>query len=641
MIAGPETEQDDIYMTVVSGLGVAPITNNRQSYALSPGGFLDNVKINERPISLVFHVKHKVIPRTCKQALSLSKLHELRQMLIDIVKPDATGGNEPFWIEYQDGDVPLYLKVYYDGGLEGDWDIRNQWVMDFPLKLLATSPLFVEDNQDNIEIDFQNNAVFNGIAGRINGEWNNLNCGVSEEILTLEIGKKGEIYAATNNPTSANNCTTAIDPNIPGYGLVYWNGVKWTSLLKAVTGIQISCVSVAPNGDVYIGGTFSSITGLTGGAVAAANIAKYSYSLGTWSALGAGVDNSVSNIDVAPNGDVYVVGTFHNAGGAAAWHIARWDGIQWRTLGVHAGLNNTAHTITISKDGNKIYVGGVFTDDYSDAASEFLRVAEYDITSNIFLPVGGGFNNVVWDLKISPAGYLYAGGLFTTVGVTPFAPMSKIAKFNGTAWEKLGGGVDGTVFAISIKSSDNMVVGGSFTSSNGVPCKGIALWNGSSFVPMDIQLKPGTTVSTYWVLHYGDDVFYGIYLLQGGSSIFSGITYVTNEGTAEVRPTIYVKGSGTLVYLENQSTGKRIWFNLNILANEEIFIDFGQGKFYSTVRGDLFSYLLPGSDFNGFTLVPGVNKIAAFMRDDVGASMSMYYTPTHHSVDATQHGSSF
>jgi hypothetical protein len=642
MIAGPETEQDDIYMTVVSGLGVAPITNNRQSYALSPGGFLDNVKINERPISLVFHVKHKVIPRTCKQALSLNKLHELRQMLIDIVKPDATGGNEPFLIEYQDGDVPLYLKVFYDGGLEGDWDIRNQWVMDFPLKLLATSPMFVEDNQENAIIDFQDNAVFNGVAGRINGEWNNLNCGISVTVYTIAEGKNGEIYAVTNNPAVANNCASAIDPLIPGSGLVYWNGVKWTSLLKSITGSNIITVSVAPNGDVYIGGIFSSVTGLTDGAVAADNIAKYSYSEGTWSALGAGVDDSVSIISIAPNGDVYAGGSFHNAGGAAAWHIARWDGIQWRTLGAKLGLNDSVNSIAISKDGNKIYVGGTFTDDYSDAASEFLRVAEYNITSNIFLAVGGGLNNEVKEVKISPAGYLYAAGSFTTVGITPFAPMKRIVKFNGSAWEQLANGVDdGTVYSMSVKASDNMTVVGTFTSIGDVPCKGVALWNGSTFVALDIQLKPGTVIRPYAGLYSSNDIFIGSDSLLGGSSIFSGITYITNEGTAEVRPTVYIKGSGTLVYLENQSTGKRIWFNLNILASEEIFIDFGMGKFYSTVRGDLFAFLLPGSDFHGFTLVPGVNKIAAFMRNDTDAYMSMYYTPTHHSVDATQHGSSF
>ena len=52
MISGAEREREDIYMTVVKGLGVAPISNNRQSYSMAPGGFLDNVKIEERPIAL-------------------------------------------------------------------------------------------------------------------------------------------------------------------------------------------------------------------------------------------------------------------------------------------------------------------------------------------------------------------------------------------------------------------------------------------------------------------------------------------------------------------------------------------------------------------------------------------------------------
>ena len=169
------------------------------------------------------------------------------------------------------------------------------------------------------------------------------------------------------------------------------------------------------------------------------------------------------------------------------------------------------------------------------------------------------------------------------------------------------------------------------------------MWNGSTWVNLDVFINISTTPNPLVVNFNGDDIIVGGSSFSAfvNTSIFSGITYVTNKGTAEVRPTCYIKGSGKLRYMENQSTGKRIWFNLDINKDEEIYIDFGAGKFYSTVRGDLFYSLLPGSDFHAFTLIPGVNKIATFIHDDVDAVMTMFYTPTHWSVDSTQHGEEF
>jgi hypothetical protein len=637
VVTGPKSDREDIYMTVATGLGVAPILNNRQSYALSPGGFLDNFKIDERPISFKFNTKNKSIPRTCKQSLTLSKLHELRQVLIDLIKPDKTGGNEPFWIEYQDGDTPLYLKVYYDGGLEGDWDIRNQWVMEFTLNLLTLSPMFVEDSQDNVAIDFQESSIFNGIAGRINGEWNNLNSGGNAGIGDIEIGRDGEVYISGGGMSSINYNVAAVDPFAPVSNVAYYNGVKWTALATVMSASAVvNDVCIAPNGDVYITGKFTTVDG-----VAATNVAKYNYSTGTWSALGTGVDNDGLHVQAAPNGDVYVGGYFHTAGGVPAYHIARWDGSSWHSVGAQAGLNDDVYTIAISKDGTKLYVGGKFTDDFGESADGLLRIAEYTVSTNAFTAMGDGLNGAVREVIISPSNYIYICGDFTLSGI---ATMNYVSRWNGSAWEQLGTGLSGGIaYSMDISEKGEVLVVGAFTSAGGISARSVAMWNGSTWVNLDVFINIATTPTPFAVNFNGDDIIVGGGSFSGfvNTSIFSGITYVTNEGTAEVRPTCYIKGSGKLRYMENQSTGKRIWFNLDINKDEEIYIDFGAGKFYSTVRGDLFYSLLPGSDFHAFTLIPGVNKIATFIHDDVDAVMTMFYTPTHWSVDSTQHGEEF
>ncbi len=50
-----------------------------------------------------------------------------------------------------------------------------------------------------------------------------------------------------------------------------------------------------------------------------------------------------------------------------------------------------------------------------------------------------------------------------------------------TAWEALGGGVNGPVLAVLKGGGDTLVVVGQFTEAGGVPAQNVALWNGTSF----------------------------------------------------------------------------------------------------------------------------------------------------------------
>jgi hypothetical protein len=136
---------------------------------------------------------------------------------------------------------------------------------------------------------------------------------------------------------------------------------------------------------------------------------------------------------------------------------------------------------------------------------------------------------------------------------------------------------------------------------------------------------------------YGDIYIGGNAFAQGGAKA-SGITYVENIGSAEVPPIAYILGPGNLRWLENQTTKAQMYFNLTVLSNEEVFIDFGAGTIESTVRGNLLFTLLPGSDFRKFVLAPGQNKIAAFMINDMNAYMQISYVPRHWSADAVARG---
>jgi hypothetical protein len=89
----------------------------------------------------------------------------------------------------------------------------------------------------------------------------------------------------------------------------------------------VLCVLELANGDLLVGGSFSSA-----GGVAAANIARWNGS--SWSALGAGLPAAVHCMVQRPNGQIVV-------GGAFFQRVVAWSGSAWLDTGVAGGLPNT------------------------------------------------------------------------------------------------------------------------------------------------------------------------------------------------------------------------------------------------------------------------------------------------------------
>lgn len=622
-LAGPQRESEDLYMTVIGGLGQAPITNNIQNFALAPGGYSQNHRIGMRVITLSFHAKHKIDDRD--EPVSLDHLHQLRQMLIDFVKPDLTAGDEDILFEYSDGTIPLLFKARYDGGLEGEWDIRNQFVNSFPLRLLATNPVLWEDSQESAALDFQESIFVKHAFARINGVWSNLNSGFNNVVKASALGPRKQVYMA-GDFTLANNGATAIDPSRTT-AVAYWDGEKWVSIAVSANN-QILALAVAPNGDVYAAGQFTTING-----VAANRIARYDGS--TWSALGTGVDNNANCVVVAPNGDVYVGGTFVTAGGVSCFRIARWDGLQWRRLGALGGLNNNVTALSFAADGSALYVGGTFTGEQGGGVT-LTKIAAYNVSAGTFAAMGNGITGTIINtILVSRSGIIYAAGDFTGSGSNLF---ENIAQWNGSDWTGLGAGLDDAVNCISELDNGSILAVGAFLNSGILPVSKIAIYNGSTWTNLDSKLVVVNSEILYTCLTNGNDIYIGGIFNNPGTAkqvYVSGITEIENVGSMEVAPVIYARGPALLRWLENQGTQKRIYLNLSILSGEDVMIDLQAGTIESAIRGSLFYGLVAGSDFRAFKLVPGNNTIAAFMTNDTGATLQLYYTPQHWSVDAT------
>ncbi|MFK7742036.1 MAG: hypothetical protein AB8H80_17095 [Planctomycetota bacterium] len=121
-----------------------------------------------------------------------------------------------------------------------------------------------------------------------------------------------------------------------------FDGASWQVLGAALPPI-VSEIVAMPNGDVIVGGDFSTFRGVSANCLARFDGAG-------WSPLGVGVDGHVRAMIATPSGDLIVTGDFENAGGGPAGHIARFDGANWSTLGV--GIPEPAIALAIMPNGD-------------------------------------------------------------------------------------------------------------------------------------------------------------------------------------------------------------------------------------------------------------------------------------------------
>ncbi|MCH8165047.1 MAG: hypothetical protein IH889_05510, partial [Planctomycetes bacterium] len=231
-----------------------------------------------------------------------------------------------------------------------------------------------------------------------------------------------------------------------------WDGLTWSPVASGIDGGSLWALAVFDDGNgaaLYAGGSFTSA-----GGVSANNIARWDGS--TWSPVGGGTDNGVlvlAAFDNTPGSGpaLYAGGDFSTAGGVTAYHVAKWDGSSWSPLG--GGLDRSVRVLAVLDDASEdagLYAGGFFwkTGDQVSA----VHFAKWDGTD--WAGVGGGLSGWVTALISTDLGSngrpdLYVGGFFTRAGNIA---AGSIAKWDGQTWSRLGSGVEKNAGAGSVRT---------------------------------------------------------------------------------------------------------------------------------------------------------------------------------------------
>jgi uncharacterized delta-60 repeat protein len=315
----------------------------------------------------------------------------------------------------------------------------------------------------------------------------------------------------------------------------------------------ISCVALTTNNEALIGGNFTSYNGTLRNGIA---LVKTNGALDTSFYPGLGFNGTVYAVAMQTNGQVLVGGDFTTYNGATANHIARLnlDGSLDPTFNPGTILTNSVNAIAVQPNG-QIVVGGDFTAVGGVAGQNYVtRLNANGSLDNIFDP-GNGANGSVYAVGIQPDGNIVIGGNFTQVNGQNLNGIARLTGANGALDTGFYGGigVDGPVYSLTVQTNAiyattnssvvvqtnfTIYVGGAFTEYNGTHRLGFARLNAdgtidTSFLDTAYNQFAGLTreyfgdpvgaVLTSAVQPNGDVLIGGSFDQVGGGEFYSQI----------------------------------------------------------------------------------------------------------------------
>jgi hypothetical protein len=215
--------------------------------------------------------------------------------------------------------------------------------------------------------------------------WSQLGFGLPGAVTELAQSPDGTFYAG-------GTLSFIVDPSTGDYnaGIAVLNGQSWEPFQGGIDNgfiNEVRAVAFAPDGDLLIGGTFS--TADKDNPVPASNLARFDFDGGGWSEVAGGVVNEVgaflpsvlgvNDVMVLDDGALLVSGLFSSVGGGEvqASNIARLEGDAWSPLIDAAkrydGLAGLANELVTDGEG-RLIAGGYFSTAGGERVSNVARL---------------------------------------------------------------------------------------------------------------------------------------------------------------------------------------------------------------------------------------------------------------------------
>ena len=184
-----------------------------------------------------------------------------------------------------------------------------------------------------------------------------------------------------------------------------------------------------------------------------------------------GANSSIYAIALQGDGKIMIGGRFTNYNGVSITRLARLntDGTVDNSFITGVGANDFIRTITVqsTQQGEKILVGGIFTNYSNSNRKGLVRLNNDGSLDGTFDPSGTGINKYIFNIVMQTDGKILIGGEFSQYSGSTCNNMARL-NANGTLDEAFnpGQGPSGSVYAIVQESNGKILIGGFFFNYN-------------------------------------------------------------------------------------------------------------------------------------------------------------------------------
>lgn len=188
---------------------------------------------------------------------------------------------------------------------------------------------------------------------------------------------------------------------------------------------------------------------------------------------GTGPNGPVYNTTLQADGRVLLGGFFTTVNGTTRNYLARLNADGSVDTGFSTNVNAPVNSIVVQADG-KILIGGNFTTVNGATQNRIARLNADGSLDPGFNP-GTGIDDAVQSVALQADSKILIGGFFTTVNGTPCGRIARL-NANGTLDSEFntGGGVNMSVYSLGVQADGKILIGGFFTTVNGVSHNNIA-----------------------------------------------------------------------------------------------------------------------------------------------------------------------
>ncbi|MCX7633653.1 MAG: delta-60 repeat domain-containing protein, partial [Turneriella sp.] len=418
--------------------------------------------------------------------------------------------------------------------------------------------------------------------------------GANNSVLALKIQSDGKIIAAgTFTVYNGANHGRIVRTNTDGS-----LDASFASMPGAETQ-SVLALALQSDGKVIFAGDFARYNGKNAIRIARSNTdgtADAGFDSG-------GHNNTVNAIALQSDGKILTAGLFTNFAGTLRGRVVRTlsDGSLDTSFDPLAGANNTILAMAVQSDG-KILIGGSFTNYNGTGRNRLARINTDGSLDFSFTP-GAGANNTVHSIAIQSDGKIVIGGAF---GTYEAMARNRIARVNingslDTLFVPVSG-ADGIIHAIAIQSDGNIVIGGAFTTYDGVARNRIA--RVTSLGVLDTTFDPGAgangDVRSIAIQPDGKILIAGFFTEYNGTTR-NRIARLNTDGSLDTTFNPAAGADNSITALALQSDGKMV-----IAGDFLNYAGVGRNRLARVNSdGSLDSSLTPGLGFNS-----GINALA-------------------------------